>query len=121
MGGAKKKSMAQAEKQQTLQSTKQEKTDKKKASKPAEKKLGGIDLPNVKDKELMAELMKMKAITPYSVATRYNLKIGIAKDLLENLEKGGNIQRVAGNSALRIYRFGAPVAYNRSQLRLFLS
>jgi ribosomal protein S25 len=110
MGGAKKKSIAQAEKQQTLQSSKQEKTDKKKGSKPAEKKLGGIDLPNVKDKDLIAELSKMKAITPYSVATRYNLKIGIAKDLLETLENGGSIQRVAGNSALRVYRFGGPSA-----------
>ncbi|MDQ1281574.1 MAG: small subunit ribosomal protein S25e [Thermoproteota archaeon] len=110
MGGAKKKSMAQAEKQQTLQSQKQEKTDKKKGSKLTDKKLGGIDFPNVKDKELMAELTKMKAITPYSVATRYNLKISIAKDLLETLETSGNIQRVAGNSALRVYKFSGSIA-----------
>jgi small subunit ribosomal protein S25e len=109
MGGAKKKSMAQAEKQQQLQSQKEEKTDKKKTSKSAEKKISGIDLPNVKDKELMAELSKMKAITPYSVATRYNLKISIAKDMLETLEKGGNIQRVAGNSSLKIYKFGGSI------------
>ena len=107
MGGAKKKSLAQAEKQQQLQTQKQEKTERKKPTKTVEKKTSGIDIPNVRDKEFVAELSKMKAITPYAVATKHNLKLSIAKDLLEALEKEGIVQRIAGNSSLKIYKFGS--------------
>ena len=108
MGGAKKKSMAQAEKQQDMQSQKQDKTqDKKKTTKQMEKKISGVDMSNIKEKELDAELSKMRAITPYTVATRYNLKMGIAKDLLESLERSGKIQQVAGRSNIKIYKFGS--------------
>jgi len=111
MGGAKKKSLAQAEKQQDLQSQKQEKQqDKKKTPKQMEKKISGIDISNIKEKELDAELSKMKAITPYSLATRYGLKLSIAKDLLESLERLGKIQQVAGSSNLKVYKFGSQMA-----------
>jgi len=111
MGGAKKKSLAQAEKQQNLQSQKEEKQqDKKKSTKQIEKKISGIDISNIKEKELDAELVKIKAITPYTIATRYNLKLSIAKDFLESLEKLGKIHQIAGNSNLRVYKFGSSPA-----------
>jgi len=105
MGGAKKKSLAQAEKQQDLQSQKPDK--KKSAKQQMEKKISGIDISNIKEKELDVELSKMKAITPYTIATRYNLKLSIAKDLLESLERLGKIQQVAGSSNLKVYKFGS--------------
>ena len=109
MGGNKKKTIAQADKQQQLQNQKQEKTDKKKPSKEKsfEKKIGGIAMPNIGEKELTSELSKMKAITPYTIATKYNLKISIAKNLLDSLEKIGKIQLVAGRSSIKIYKFGS--------------
>ena len=105
MGGAKKLSLAQAEKQQGMQTGKQ---DKKPAStKPktvAEKKVGSLDLPDLKENELMAELSKMKAITPYQVASRYNVKLGVAKNLLSKMEQRGYIKMVSRNGNMKIYR-----------------
>jgi small subunit ribosomal protein S25e len=105
MGGAKKLSLAQAEKLQVMQTGKQ---DKKPASaKPktvAEKKVGSLDLPDLKENELMAELSKMKAITPYQVASRYNVKLGVAKNLLSKMEQRGYIKMVSRNGNTKIYR-----------------
>ena len=105
MGGAKKLTLAQVGKRQQQQATKQEQKQKSaKTKETAEKKVGGIDLKNVSEKELIAELTKMKAITPYQVATRYNLKISAAKNLLSMMERRGFLHIVAGNSNLRLYR-----------------
>jgi small subunit ribosomal protein S25e len=105
MGGAKKLSLAQAEKQQRMQTGKQE--QKPSSAKPkavADKKVSSIDLPDLTEKELMAELSKMKAITPYQVASRYNVKLGVAKNLLDRMEQRGYVKMVSRNANLKIYR-----------------
>jgi len=105
MGGAKKLSLAQTEKRQQTQSREQEK--KPASTKPktvAEKKMGSIDIPDLTEKELMAELSKMKAITPYQVASRYNVKLGVAKNLLSRMEQRGYIKMVSRNANVKIYR-----------------
>lgn len=105
MGGAKKLSLAQAEKQQGMQTDKQEK--KPAPGKPktsAEKKVGSIDLPDLKENELMTELSKMKAITPYQVASRYNIKLGVAKNLLSKMEQRGFIKMISRNGNMKIYK-----------------
>jgi small subunit ribosomal protein S25e len=105
MGGAKKRSLAQAEKQQQIQTGKDEKkpsTTKPKAT--TEKKMGSIDLPDLTEKELIVELSKMKAITPYQVASRYNVKLGVAKNFLSKMEQRGYIKMVSRNANVRIYR-----------------
>ncbi len=53
--------------------------------------------------ELVAELNKIKAITPYAVASRFNVKISEAKRILRGLEKQGRIRCVGGNSRIKIY------------------
>ena len=59
-----------------------------------------IDLSTEK---LAEELGKIKAITPYSVASTFDLKVGKAKNLLRTLEEQGLVRCVGGNSRIRIY------------------
>lgn len=103
MGGAKKKSLAQMEKQQKI---KEEETKKaaKKAKASVEKKTGAINLPDLSSKEFLGELSKMRAVTPYGLASRFGLRFSVAKDVLEELEKRGVVQLIAGSNRLRIYR-----------------
>jgi ribosomal protein S25 len=49
-------------------------------------------------------MKKMKAITPYSVASRLDLRISVAKDLLQQLEQKGKIEYVSGSKSLKIYK-----------------
>jgi len=105
MGGAKKLSLAQAEKQQRMQTGKQDKKSANpKTRAVAEKKVGSIDLPDLTEKELMAELSKMRAITPYQVASRYTVKLSVAKSILDKMEQRGQIRMVSRNGNVKIYR-----------------
>lgn len=58
---------------------------------------------NLSTEQLTIELGKIKAITPYSVASTFDLKVGKAKNLLRSLEEQGLIRCVGGNSRIRIY------------------
>jgi ribosomal protein S25 len=104
MGGAKKKSLAQMDKSQTLEAKKSEPTKKTKSKGVGEKKVRGITSPNVDDSRFLTELSKMAAITPYALASQFNLRISVAKDLLEELERKRLVQPVGGNARLRIYQ-----------------
>ena len=46
----------------------------------------------------------MNVLTPYAVATKYNIRISIAKDFLEQLEANGAVQLVSGSHNLKIYK-----------------
>ena len=107
MGGAKKLSLAQAEKQQGMQTGKQEKKPNAPKPKAVEKKVGSIDLPELKENELVAELSKMKAITPFQVSSRYSVKLSVAKILLDKMEQRGFIKMVSRNGNLKIYQTNA--------------
>ncbi|NIW11392.1 MAG: hypothetical protein GWN33_13195 [Gammaproteobacteria bacterium] len=45
----------------------------------------------------------MKTLTPFAVASRFNLRLSVAKDLLEELEHKGVIQFVSRSRNLKIY------------------
>lgn len=104
MGGAKKKSMAQMEKQQVTKEEKPEKKDTKKSKSAAERKAGSIIMPDLSSKEFLSEISKMRAVTPYVLASKYGVKFGVAKDALEELEKRGILELVVGSSRLKIYK-----------------
>jgi len=53
--------------------------------------------------ELSKELVKIKAITPYAIASKFEINIGEAKKLLRDLEEKNLIKCVGGNSRIRIY------------------
>jgi ribosomal protein S25 len=106
MGGAKKKSMAKTLKQQQKQAQKQESQPRKRGKKQKiiDKMVGDVDLPEIPKKNLFADLQAMKAITPYTVASKYNLRQSVAKEIINRLEEEGIITTVSGNSRLRIYK-----------------
>lgn len=106
MGGKKKMSLKQMERMQTRQQAK----DKKKAADAAaakERKAAGVLIPEGSSKKIIEELKRMQALTPYAVASRFNIRISTAKDFLEKLESEGFVQRVGGNHTLKIYKVAA--------------
>jgi small subunit ribosomal protein S25e len=109
MGGAKKRSMAQMEKSQVQTDKKDEpgasSTGKKgKGKTVVEKRPRGLQSPDLNDPKLIGEIQKMGAITPFSLASQFNLRLSVAKDLLEELEKRRMLILVGGNARIRIYQ-----------------
>ncbi len=106
MGGKKKLGIKQMEKQQVKSDEEKTKDSKKKekAGPPKERKTIGVIVPDVKDGKIIAEVKKMGVLTPYSVATRYGIRISVAKDLLEQLASNGAVQLVSGSHNIKIYK-----------------
>jgi small subunit ribosomal protein S25e len=102
MGGKKKVSLKQIER-----------FDKKreKEKKPAkslvslDKKAAGIMSPDPRSEKVIGVLKKLKVLTPYAVATRFDLRLSVAKALLKELEKRGTIKYVSGSENIKIYSF----------------
>ena len=110
MGGAKKKSLAQMEKQQVQQdagSKKPEPAKKTKGKTIAEKKTAGIGLPNFEDAKFTGELSKLGALTPYAIATQFNVRLSVARDILEELERRRLVKPVGGNARIKVYKLAA--------------
>ncbi|MEM2896537.1 MAG: hypothetical protein QXG01_03020 [Candidatus Bathyarchaeia archaeon] len=107
MGGAKKKSLVQMEKAQKMQESKTEKAKRQKTKTPIEKKTRSLEMPSIEESKLIAELSKLGAITPYAVASQFNMRVGVAKRLLDELERKKAIRLVGGNARLRIYKVAA--------------
>ncbi len=102
MGGGKKKlTFAQMEKAQ------EKKPDKKKETKSSggtgEGKVPDISMPDATSGKIVDELKKIKVLTPYVVASRFNVRISVAKDFLEELEKKGAIRLVSRGRNVRVY------------------
>ncbi|MGC8895550.1 MAG: hypothetical protein ACP5LB_02105 [Candidatus Bathyarchaeia archaeon] len=103
MGGKKKLSLKQMERMQ-LKKDEEEKKKKEKAAAPKEKKPSTIVPPDPKNEKIVGELKKMGVLTPYAVASRFNLRISAAKDFLEQLEDEGVVQLVSGSHNIKIYK-----------------
>jgi len=102
MGGKKKQSLKKIERTQTRKGERKE--PKPSGSPPKrERKTGGIILPNPRSEKIINQIKKMKTLTPFSVASRFNLRLSVAKDLLEQLEQKGVIQFVSRSRNLKIY------------------
>ena len=104
MGGSKRKSMAQMEKTQDQADKKDEPKEKKGKGKIIEKRPRGLQTPDLSDPKFISEVQKMGAITPFSIASQFNLRLSVAKDLLEDLEKRRLVKIVGGNARIRIYQ-----------------
>jgi small subunit ribosomal protein S25e len=102
MGGKKKRSLKQIVK--TQEKKKPSKKQKRAVASTGEKKsIPGITTPNLGEK-FESDLKKMKVITPYSVASRFDLRLSVARDLLRELEHKGMITFVSKSRNLRIYK-----------------
>ena len=106
MGGKKKLGLKQMERQQVKEDEEKAKEKKKeKAGAPKEKRtIIGVVAPDVKNEKIVAEAKKMNVLTPYAVATRFNVRISAAKDFLEQLEKTGAVQLVSRSHNIKIYK-----------------
>ncbi len=107
MGGGKKKpTMTQMAKSQTREEETGEGKGGGRAKTPSggDRKTLGIVPPNPNDKAVTKELQKLRVLTPYTVASRFNLRVGVAKDFLEELCRQGVITEVSRGRNLRIYR-----------------
>ena len=71
---------------------------------PREKIIGSVDMPDINSNEVLGALRGMKAVTATSVATRFNLKISVAKKMLNMLEEKGTIKLVTRSSNLKVYQ-----------------
>jgi small subunit ribosomal protein S25e len=106
MGGKKKLNLKQMERMQDKKDAedKEKKKKEKAGGGPKEKKPSAVIPPDAKNEKLIAELKKMHVLTPYTVATRYNIRISAAKEFLQKLHDNGDIQLVSGSHNLKIYR-----------------
>ena len=102
MGGKKKQSLKQMERAQAK--TKTGKKEKRATAAASERKaIPGITPPNLSDK-FKNDLKKMKVITPYALASRFDLRLSTAKTFLSELERKGMIQFVSKSRNLVIYK-----------------
>jgi len=104
MGGKTKKSITAMEKQQKLREMKEKKVkEEKKEKEKKEKKISSPLLPLEVVKQLENELNNIKCITPYVIASRFGLKMGVAKIVLKELESRGILKCVARGSRISVY------------------
>jgi len=105
MGGKKKLGLKQMERMQTKKDEEDSKKKKEKtAAPPKEKKASGIIPPDAKNEKVVGEVKKMPVLTPYAVASRFNIRISAARVFLEQLKENGVIEQVGGNHNIKIYK-----------------
>jgi len=99
VGGKKKLTFKQMERMQ-------EREQKKEGGSgaPVTKKAAGIFPPDPGSKGVVEKLRKMKALTPYTVASSLDLRLSAAKHLLRELERQGTVECVSRGKNLRIYK-----------------
>jgi small subunit ribosomal protein S25e len=107
MGGKKKLGLKQMERQQVKEDEEKaakEKKDKK-AGPPKERKTTiNVIPPDAKNDKIVAEIKKMPVLTPYTVATKYNVRISAAKMFLNQLEQNGAVALVSGSHNIKVYK-----------------
>ena len=107
MGGKKKLGLKQMERQQGKKDEEDKAKDKKKDKAGATKEkrtIIGVIAPDAKNDKIVAEVKKMNVLTPYAVATKFNVRISAAKDFLEQLEQNGAVQLVSGSHNIKVYK-----------------
>jgi small subunit ribosomal protein S25e len=103
MGGKKKLTLKQMERTGEKKDE-TSKREKKSSGLAPEKKAPGIIPPDLKSEKVIGEVKKMKVLTPYTVASRFNLRLSVARDMLEELAQRGIVEYVSGSKYLKIYK-----------------
>jgi ribosomal protein S25 len=92
------------EKQQDQQDKKPEPAKKTKGKTVAEKKTAGIGVPDFDNEKIVGELSKIGALTPYTIASQFNVRLSVARDILEELERRRLVTSVGGNTRIKIFK-----------------
>lgn len=103
MGGKKRLSLKQLQKRQQRREQREKPKQRKTLTSPT-KGSTRIIPPEVDDENVIKELRRMKVLTPYTVASRFDLRLSVAKDFLEELHQRGIITYVSGGRNIRIYK-----------------
>ena len=103
MGGKKRPTLSQAEKAQRRREEEARRELRRRLER-SEKRILDITPPDIKDEKVLSEMKRMNVITPFSIASRYEVRMSIAKQFLESLHKRGIIELVSKHRNLRIYR-----------------
>ncbi len=69
-----------------------------------EKQIRSVEVTSELEEEIKKYVRKAKAVTPQSLASKYGIRVSIAKKLLRTFEKEGLVVCVDGYSKLRIYK-----------------
>jgi small subunit ribosomal protein S25e len=101
-GGAKKKSIAMAEKAQSRARTK-ESEEKKESTSTQKAGPKSVAISDDLMKTLRKEVPKMNAVTSYALASKYNIKLSSAKIILKELEKANLVRKACGNHRVAVY------------------
>jgi len=105
MAGKKKLTVKQMERTQEKKEVAQApKRGRKTEGYASDKKASSIVLPDLRSEKVIGEVKKMKAVTPYAVASRFNLRLSLARDMLDELERRGILEYVSGSKNIRIYK-----------------
>ncbi|RLE68690.1 MAG: hypothetical protein DRJ45_07615, partial [Thermoprotei archaeon] len=67
----------------------------------SEKRTASVLLPEI-DESLVNEIRQMRVITPFAVSSRFGLRISVAKDLLEELERKKIVELVSRSRKTKI-------------------
>ena len=102
MGGKKRLTLKQMAKIESKKD--QQRKERKPSGSATEKKSLGLTLPNLKSEKVIGQLKRMKVLTPYTVASRFVLRLSVARDLLKELERRRIVEYVSGGKNLKIYR-----------------
>ncbi len=103
MGGRKKLTLKQMEKMQQRREKKERERQRRQQLMQAEKRSTRIIPPDIDD-NVLKEIRQMKVITPYTIASRFDLRLSVAKDFLEDLHQKGFIEYVSGGRNIKIYK-----------------
>lgn len=101
MGGAKKKSPAQAEKAQTAEAAKKEGSGSKKEKKEQKQKTNISVI--IDDGQAMNFIKSSKVFTAQELSRQANVKVSTVNAFLLNLLKQGTVRRIGGYSGHHIY------------------
>ncbi len=104
MGGKKKLTLKQMERAAEKKDEAPRKGGKAATGPSAERKAPRVTMPDLRSDKIIGEVKKMKALTPYAVASRFNLRLSLARDMLDELAQRGIIEYISGSKNLKIYK-----------------
>ncbi|UCH56883.1 MAG: hypothetical protein JSV18_05940 [Candidatus Bathyarchaeota archaeon] len=94
-----KKSLKQIEKQQR----RKEREEGKDKGGRVEKTIGALEIPDMSSEELLEQLKRMRAVTPTGLAVQFNIKVSMAKKLLEELREQRVVSLASRSHNLKVY------------------
>jgi ribosomal protein S25 len=103
--GSKKKQTKKKQKKPSKKKTedKKRKSEEKSMTRSKDQKTLSIVAPDMKG-AVLKEIEKMKVLTPYSVGSKFDIRLSVAKKFLDDLYKKGLITHIGGGRNIKLYK-----------------